>query len=617
MCGITGWIDYSLDLTHRQSIAQAMTDTMACRGPDADGVWLSEHAFLGHRRLAVIDIEGGTQPMITTLTPDRKLILVFSGEVYNYKELREELTAKGHRFTTASDTEVVLRAHIEWGTAALDRFNGMYAYALWDTATEELLLARDRMGVKPLYYYPTPDGVLFGSEPKAILAHPDVPRELDIDGLRELMDMLKTPGQAIYRGMKEVKPGHFVTVDKHGLTDHLYWAIESHPHEDSQQTTVSHVRELLEDIVSRQLNADVPLCSLLSGGLDSSAITAIAARQLASTGNGRINTFSVDFNNGGREFVPDPLRDKPDSPFVLDFIDHVAVEHANIELNSDELGLESTRDAVLDALDLPAMNYGDLWPSLYLLFKAVRAKSTVALSGESADELFGGYAWFHEHQAVYGGTFPWLTKTPGPFYDGTALFTEDFRELLDTENNRKIRYEEALAEVPRLAAESGHNARMREVSYLNLTRFLNTLLDRKDRMSMAVGLEVRVPFCDHRLVDYVFNIPWDMKNFDGREKSILRAATADLLPQSILQRVKAPYPSTQESNYEALLIRKLGALVAKPDEAPIFGFLDPERVARRIAEPASGVSSQITRIDLETVLWLNKWMKKYEIATLF
>ncbi|WP_216210909.1 asparagine synthase (glutamine-hydrolyzing) [Amycolatopsis aidingensis] len=613
MCGVVGWVDYQRDLSDERETVQAMTETMARRGPDDEGIWLSPRAAIGHRRLSIIDLPGGRQPMTVAENERTLAVLTFSGEIYNYLELRAQLKARGHRFRTQSDTEVLLRSYLEWGAAMVDRLNGMYAFAIWDVRREELLLVRDRMGVKPLYYFPTPDGVIFGSEPKAILAHPMVTPRVDANGLRELLDLVGTPEQAIFKGMYEVRPGHLVRLRREGLTKHCYWKLEAHEHADPLPRTIETVRELLEDIVERQLIADVPLCSLLSGGLDSSVITAIAAKSLAGKGSEAVRSFSVDFLGVAETFVPDPMRPTPDAPFVRELVDHVSADHTEVLLDSDDLTAPEIRKAVLGATDLPPMYFGDTWPSLYLLFRSIREHSTVALSGESADEVFGGYRWFHDPEVLTAETFPWLTSTTGPFLDGTPLLDRGLLTRLDLPAHRLDSYHSAIAETPVAPGETGLEKRMREVSYLNLTRFLPALLDRKDRISMAVGLEVRVPFCDHRLVEYVFNAPWAMKNFDGREKSLLRHATADLLPESIAQRVKSPYPTTADAGYEHNLRDEFAEVVAG-GTAPILPLLDPEGVRQRLGRPRSETSSQIDRIDLETPLWLNAWLETYNVS---
>ncbi|MEV4435697.1 asparagine synthase (glutamine-hydrolyzing) [Streptomyces sp. NPDC049585] len=607
MCGITGWVAFDADLTTRRDVLDTMTATMICRGPDAGGVWIDAHAALGHRRLAVIDIEGGRQPMLLERDGRTLLALTYSGEVYNYRELRAELESHGHAFRTSSDTEVVLHAYLQWGEAFTERLNGMYAFALWDARTEELLLVRDRMGIKPLYYYPTPDGVLFGSEPKAILAHPAVRAVVDAEGLAEALAFTKTPGHAVYKGMYELLPGHTARVRRQGLAVRRYWGLEAREHTDDTDTTVRHVRELLDDIVARQLVADVPLCSLLSGGLDSSAITALAARGLAQAGRGPVRSFSVDFAGHTENFTPDSLRGTPDGPYAHALAEHVRSDHRDIVLDTAALMERANREAVLRARDMPTAGFGDGDVSLYLLFKAIREQSTVALSGESADEVFGGYRWFHDPQSVWADTFPWIAagvadQFSGPGSGGrVALLDKGLLAKLDLPGYQRARYHEALGRVPVLPGESGLQLRMRQISHLHLTHFVQQLLDRKDRMSMAVGLEVRVPFCDHRLVEYVFNTPWEMKTFDGREKSLLRAAVRDVLPDAVADRVKSPYPSTQDPRYAAALRSALQGLGA---DAPVRPLLDSAAVAEALAEGAG----ESFRTATEVVLNLNGWL---------
>ncbi|WP_033214953.1 asparagine synthase (glutamine-hydrolyzing) [Kitasatospora phosalacinea] len=614
MCGITGWYDRDGGLERSHELVRQMTRTMECRGPDEEGMWISGPVALGHRRLSIIDLEGGKQPMVADQDGDRTLAaLTFCGEVYNYRELRTELVAHGHSFRTDSDTEVVLRAYLQWGTDFASRLNGMFAIGIWDARSQELVLVRDRMGVKPLHYYPTPGGVLFGSEPKAILANPQARRTVDRVGLCEALDMVKTPGAAVFSGMHEVIPGEIVRVDANGIHRSRYWTLEAAPHTDTREQSIGHVRELLEDIVARQLISDVPVCTLLSGGLDSSTITALAAQVLEREGRGRVNSFSVDFRGSVDSFEPDAVRGAPDAPFVRDLSAHVGTNHQEILLDSADLSRPEVRAAVLRATDVPPAFWGDMWPSLYLLFRAVRRHSTVALSGESADELFGGYLWFHRPEAVDADTFPWLTSGSARYFGGTSLLDGGLREKLDIPGYRAERYAEALAEVPSLPGESDTDRRMRKVTYLNLTRFVQTLLDRKDRMSMAVGLEVRVPFCDHRLVEYVFNTPWETKTFDGQEKSLLRAAARDLLPASILERKKTPYPATQDPGYEAALRAEMAQVLADPN-APVLPLLDRARLGKVLDRSLSATSLPYSRGGLEMALWLNRWLSAYDVT---
>ncbi|MGW2648077.1 asparagine synthase (glutamine-hydrolyzing) [Streptomyces sp. NPDC001393] len=606
MCGITGWVSFDRDLTAEATTLHAMTETMACRGPDDRGVWAEGPAALGHRRLAIIDLPGGRQPM-SVATPEGTVAMVYSGEAYNFTELRRELTDRGHRFTTDSDTEVVLHGYLEWGDAVAERLNGMYAFAVWDGRHDKLVMIRDRMGIKPFYYHPTSDGVLFGSEPKAILANPLVRPRVTLDGLRELFVLIKTPGHAIWDGMREVEPGTVVTVDRSGLSTRVYWRLETRPHTDDRDTTIATVRSLLDDIVRRQLVADVPRCTLLSGGLDSSAMTAIAARQLGEQGE-KVRSFSVDFVGQTDNFVADELRGTPDTPFVHDVAELARTDHQDIVLDAQSLADPAVREQVIRARDLPA-GFGDMDTSLLLLFRAIREKSTVALSGESADEVFGGYLQFFDEEARRADTFPWLASFQRHFGEDADVLRADFTKSLDLESYVADGYRTAVAGIQRLDGESDFEYRMRRMSHLHLTRFVRALLDRKDRMSMAVGLEVRVPFCDHRLVEYVYNAPWALKSFDGREKSLLREAAADVLPRSVYERVKSPYPSTQDPRYARALQEQAKELLSRPSHQ-VFDLVDRDRL-RQAAEREAPVSTQAARRGLERALDLARWLEIY------
>ncbi|MGW6744027.1 asparagine synthase (glutamine-hydrolyzing) [Streptomyces sp. NPDC055025] len=606
MCGITGWVSFDRVLLDASGTLDAMTETMSCRGPDAGGIWISGPAALGHRRLAIIDLPGGRQPM-TLETPRGTLALVYSGETYNFTELRGELTGRGHRFTTDSDTEVVLHAYLEWGEAMAERLNGMYAFAIWDGRSQKLVMIRDRMGIKPFFYYPIPGGVLFGSEPKAILANPLARARVDLDGLRELFGFVKTPGHAIWDGMREVEPGTVVTVDRNGLRRHVYWSLETRPHTDDRDATVGRVRTLLDDIVRRQLVSDVPRCTLLSGGLDSSAMTALAARQLAETGE-KVRSFAVDFVGRTEHFVADELRPTPDAPFVHDVARASGTDHQDIVLDSSDLADPEVRARVIRARDIP-MGLGDMDTSLYLLFRAIRERSTVALSGESADEVFGGYLQFFDEEARRSDMFPWLVRFEDYIGDDADVLRPEVNKSLDMPGFLRDSYATAVADVERLDGESDFEYRMRKICALHLTRFVRLLLDRKDRTSMAVGLEVRVPYCDHRLVEYVYNAPWSMKSFDGREKSLLREATADLLPKPVYDRVKSPYPSTQDPKYAIALQQQTKELLADPSH-PVFEVLDPDLV-RQAAERETPQITMASRRGLERTLDMALWLDIY------
>jgi len=543
MCGITGWIDWEADLTCQGHILDVMVETLSRRGPDASGTWLSQHAAIGHRRLVVVDPEGGGQPM-TRSRGEKVYAITYNGELYNTLELRHELESLGNNFLTRnSDTEVLLVAYMQWGTACVERFNGIYAFAIWSEADQCLFMARDRLGVKPLFYTQQDSLFIFGSELKALLAHPAVRPVVDVEGLAEvfIMGPSRTPGHGIYRGVAELRPGYCLLYDKNGSHLRRYWSLESRPHPDDPDTTAARVRELFVDTVERQLVSDVPVCTFLSGGLDSSAITAIAAGAFKRDGLGALHTYSVDYVGNERHFRPDHFQPNSDAQWVGRVSDYLGTLHHVVEIDNSELA-DALAPATL-ANDLPGM--ADIDSSLYLFCREIKKEHTVALSGESADEVFGGYPWFHSKDAVRANTFPWIRL----LRERIRFLSPELADRIRPEEYVAQRYREALSEVPRLAGEEPFEARMREMLYLNITRFMQTLLDRKDRMSMGVGLEVRVPFCDHRLVEYVWNIPWAMKSCDNMAKGILRRALSGMLPGDVLTRSKSPYPKTHNPEY--------------------------------------------------------------------
>lgn len=584
MCGITGWIDWNEDLTKQADTIEKMTETLAFRGPDASGTWLSRHCALGHRRLSVIDPANGAQPMVrqTRAADDHDCVIVYNGELYNAPELRQELVRLGYRFRTACDTEVLLQSYVEWGPGCVDRLNGIFAFAIWRTDEQSLFMARDRLGVKPLFYRHSDGRLLFGSEPKAILAHPEVPAEVDAEGLAELFVIgpARTPGHGVWRGFQELRPGYCLTYDRDGLRTTAYWRLVSQPHEDSLEDTARRVGELLADTVERQLVSDVPVCTLLSGGLDSSALTALTVRHYKETDKDQVHTFSVDFVDNEKHFQAHAFQPNADAPWIDRMSQYLSTAHHTVQLDTPDLA-DALIPAVL-AKDLPGMT--DIDASLYLFCKEIKKHATVAISGEAADEIFGGYPWFHRKEALEANTFPWSLSSGLRI----GLLSPEMRQLLRPEEYLADRYAQAVAEVPHLPGEDEDQQRMRRMSYLNATRFMPTLLDRKDRMSMAVGLEVRVPYCDHRLVEYVWNIPWSMKMAGGREKGILRMALEGLLPEDVLYRKKSPYPKTHNPNYLSVMRDRMLERLDDPS-SPLLPLIDVDRI-RTIAattEPGS------------------------------
>ncbi len=580
MCGIAGWIDWQKDLRQEAALLERMAAALAPRGPDDAGLVLQRHAAFGHRRLIVVDPEGGAQPM-TRRYGRRELTIVYNGELYNTEDLRRPLLQKGYQFRGHSDTEVLLAAYAAWGEDCLPRLNGIFAFAIWDRQAEELFLARDRLGVKPLFYALRPDAFLFASELKGLLAHPLVPPELDREGLSEifLMAPARTPGHGVFRGVSELRPGHAMRYGRKGAEVWRYWKLVAHEHPDDVGTTVATVRDLLRDTIERQLVSDVGVSALLSGGLDSSAVAAFASAALKQDGRPPLRTWAVEFADMAAHFRPSDFQTSLDAPWAAKVATYLGTDHRTVTLGAQETA--DALQAAMVARDLPGM--ADVDSSLYLFCRHIKEGSTVALSGESADEVFGGYPWFVRPDALSARTFPWALRQA----DRLALLDQDFVRYLDADAYVERRYQEALDEVPRLAGENPTEARMREILHLNITRFLPTLLDRKDRMSMASGLEVRVPFCDHRLVEYVFNIPWSIKMLKGQRKGVLREALRGVLPDDVVDRPKSPYPSTPDPRF--LQAVRQGALEVLADSrSPLQGLLNKpaiERLARADQDP--------------------------------
>lgn len=577
MCGITGFIQWSGDLTQDSQLLVQMTDSLAQRGPDASGTWISNPCAFGHRRLSVIDPENGAQPMIVHQDDDVYAI-VYNGELYNAAELTKELRQRGYQFRTRCDTEVLLVSYIEWGPDCVDRFNGIFAFAIWDSVRQQVFFARDRVGVKPLFYSHIDETLIFGSEPKALLQHPKVEPVVGPEGLAEIFVIgpARTPGHGVYRNVHELRPGNAMIFNRNGLRTYPYWKLESHVHEDDENTTARKLKEILQDTLERQLISDVPVCTLLSGGLDSSALTALAVDFYQRSGQEQMHTYSVDYVDNDKHFKSHAFQPGADAPWIKRMVEELGTTHHYIEIDTPEL--IDALEASTRARDLPGMT--DVDSSLYLFCQEIKKEATVAVSGEAADEIFGGYPWFHREDMLNSGTFPWAVAPDMR----ASLLSPEIRNWISPLEYLGDKYSEAVNEVPRLYGETGKQAQMRVMSYLNITRFMPTLLDRKDRMSMGVGLEVRVPYCDHRLIQYVWNIPWDIKMTGNREKGILRKSLEGVLPNDVLYRKKSPYPKTHNPNFLAAVKQQLLTILDDPT-SPLLPLIDVAKIREIASSP--------------------------------
>ena len=613
MCGIAGFYNphdhYLKEKEHYESVLQAMAERLRHRGPDDAGRWLSEHGGLSHARLAIIDLAGGHQPMVKSGS-GQTFAIVYNGELYNTDELRQELMAAGCSFQTSSDTEVILAGYMEYGPDFVKRLNGIFAFAIMDTALNRLCLFRDRAGVKPLFYTVRGEELIFSSELKGILAYPGVKAQLDRRGLNEVFSIgpARTYGCGVLKDMEELLPGHYLICTPDGIRQQSYWKLVSRPHEDSYERTIEKTSFLVEDSVRRQMVSDVPICTFLSGGVDSSLVSAICAKELKKQGK-RLTTFSFDFVDNDKFFRANSFQPSQDRPYVDQMVKFLDSDHHYLEC-----GNLTQADRLFDSVlahDLPAM--GDIDSSMLQFCSMVKEHNKVALTGECADEIFGGYPWFHKKECFEAHTFPW-TMDLAP---RKALLDDNFLEYLDMDRYVLDTYERSVAETPVLAEDSPEEARRREIAWLNLRWFMQTLLNRMDRTSMYSGLEARVPFADHRIMEYVWNVPWDMKTRDGLVKNLLRQSGKGLLPDEILFRKKSPYPKTYDTAYEKLLVDRVREMM-DDSHAPVMDFLDRKKLARFLTSPSDYGKPWYGQLMagpqmLAYLLQVNFWLKTYHI----
>ena len=613
MCGIGGFCDFTKDYIENKEYYQAVLEDIhqiqSHRGPDDSGVWLERHVGFSHARLSIIDLSTGHQPILRAID-GHIWAIVYNGELYNTAELRQQLIAAGWAFETQTDTEVILVAYLEYGPEFVTRLNGIFAFAIWDPIKEQLFLYRDRSGIKPLFFSRQHDQLLFASEIKGILACPGMKARLDHQGMNEIFSIgpARTYGCGVFQGIEEVLPGHYLVFTPDELKQICYWKLESHPHEDNYETTVEKTSALVVDAIRRQMVSDVPICTFLSGGVDSSLVSAVCAAELKKKGD-RLNTFSFDFTNNTKYFQANAFQPSEDRPYVEKMVAFLDAEHRFLECSIQDQ-TDCLKDSV-DAHDLPAM--ADVDSSMLYFCSQVKPFNKVTLTGECADEIFGGYPWFHKKECFEAHTFPWTMDLSAR----KVLLKADFLDYLKMEEYVTARYEASVSETPRLAEDSPQEARRREIACLNQKWFMQTLLNRMDRASMFCGLEARVPFADHRIIEYVWNVPWDMKTKDGVVKGLLRECGKNYLPEEILYRRKSPYPKTYDTHYEALLTDKVKQILAD-STSPVLQFLDRNKMEKFLAAPSDYGKPWYGQLmagpQMLAYLWqIDYWMRKYRI----
>lgn len=614
MCGIAGFCNFTQTYTNEpqpwEKILEAMHRRLAHRGNDNHGIYLGEHIGLSHARLSIRDITGGAQPMIRS-RDGRTCAIVYNGEIYNTKELASPLIAAGYQFKTTSDTEVILYSYMHYGADFVSRLNGIFSFAIWDDAADALLLYRDRVGIKPLFYSFSGNTLIFGSEPKALFCYPGFLPQINEDSLREILAIgpARTSGNGVFKDVFEVVPGHYILISKNLRQDKQYWDLSVTEHTDSYRETVDKTGFLVRDAIRRQMVSDVPVCTFLSGGIDSSIVTSAAASYLKEHGE-TLNTFSFDFRENDVYFESNAFQPEQDLPYVKQMLSFFPTNHTYLEC--DEVTLADMLENAVEAKDLPGMT--DVDASLLYFCSLVAKKNKVTLTGECADEIFGGYPWFYRKHLLERKGFPWSADISAR----TVFLDEGLTKRLQLEDYSYARYQESVARAPHLPGETEEEYQRRDIAYLNIKWFMQTLLDRMDRTSMYSGLEARVPFADHRIIEYVFNVPWEMKYRPGEEKSLLRDACSDLLPDSVLHRKKSPYPKTYHPTYEKLLIQRLSAIV-EDSNAPIRPLIDVKRAKefmashKELGKPWFGQLMAGPQL-MAYFIQINHWMNTYHLS---
>ncbi len=607
MCGIAGWIERDADMSMRMKLLNNMSQTLDKRGPDENGIYINKNTALIHRRLVVIDRENGKQPMSVT-HEGKTYTIVYNGELYNTEALREQLRADGFHFRGHSDTEVVLKMYIKYGSRCADKLNGIFAFAVFNSSDRSIFLCRDKIGVKPLFYYEYKGGLIFGSEIKALLASTIVKPKIDEQGLNEIFFLgpARTPSCGVFKGVHELNPGECAIYKNGILCREQYYRIEAKEHTDSENDTIEKTRSLLTDAIRRQLVSDVPLCFFLSGGLDSSIIVKTASEYYKERKLGKINTYSVEYRDNEKFFKKSRFQPNADYEYISMMADNADTRHREVILDNKAL-VDALYNSV-EARDLPG--YVDVDSSLLLFCKEIKQNYTVALSGECADELFGGYPWYHDKNILFDDCFPWSKSQ-----DVRRFILKD-GILKNGEEYVRQRYLDTINLAPKLKSDSETDRRMREMFFLNFYWFMQCLLERKDRCSMFSGLEVRVPFCDYRLVEYAYNMPWSLKAYGNREKGIVRKAFEDILPKEICWRKKSPYPKTHNPVYFDECVKRVKLILEKKNQlTEILNKKSIERIIENpdaITTPWYGQLMQAPQI-LAYIIELDCWFEKNNV----
>ena len=609
MCGITGFSNFKKNVEIEFDNIIKMNDCLVHRGPDDYGYYKHKHAILGHRRLSIVDPEGGKQPMTRRINHFNYTI-VYNGEIYNTDLIRKDLINKGYNFSTYSDTEVVLISYIHYKEKCLDFLNGIFAFSIFDEKRKSIFIARDHLGVKPIFYSIKNDYLIFASEMKSILKHPIISNKVSKEGIMDLLSLgpSRSLGSGIFKDIHEIPPAHYLYVSENEVILKEYWKLTAKKHESNVLETKEELIYLLENIIKSQMVSDRDLFGFLSGGIDSSLICSILSNELKKQ-NKRLDTFTVDYVDYDKDFISNEFEVTKDKDFVKIVNDKIKSNNRIITINNEDLFYYL--DKSLDASDIPSM--ADIDTSLYLFCKGVKQYGTVGLSGECADEIFGGYPWYLNERDLALDTFPWSR-----FLDLRKKLFNDSIKNLDFESYVKNKFDETLKNISYLDSDSEFDISIRKMTLLNIKWFMVTLLNRKDRMSMANSLEIRVPFADKDLVEYAYNIPSKIKFINGREKGILREVSRKYLSNTVVDRKKSPYPKTQSLVYRDLVCEELKKILENKSN-PIFELIDKKSVTELVESKGASYTKpwfgQLMRGPqlIAYLIQLNMWLKRYNV----
>ncbi|HAQ63873.1 MAG TPA: asparagine synthase (glutamine-hydrolyzing) [Ruminococcaceae bacterium] len=606
MSAIAGEISFTSSLNKRLEEFEEMKKSLLHRGKDIQVSYINSNAAIIQNSNEATELPVGPLPYCVT-ADEKKYIIALDGMLFNKKQTIEILRNRGCVLNSYSDYEIILKGYLTLGENILSVINGVYAFVIWDNANKRLFFARDRLGVKPFFYSNINSNFIFASEIKGLLESTEIKAEIDFNSIMEiiLIGPGRTLGCGVFKNIEELKPAYCGTFSQDGLKIHKYWSVKAQEHIDSFEETVEKVNFLVTDSITQQAQSYVPICTMLSGGLDSSIITAVTSRILNEKGKS-LKTFSVTYTDNDKYFKENRFQPESDSKYIEIMKNKMDIENEIIEIKTEDL-IKANYDAV-DLRDLPGM--ADVDSALLLFCNEIGKQFSVTLSGECSDEIFGGYPWYRDPKLNSIQSFPWAHSVDYR----KSLIIDDILGDFNAEDYVYQKYISTVNETPKLFGFDA-DERKKELMKLNLDWFMMTLVDRTDRMCQPASLDVRVPFCDYRIVEYLYNVKWEYKDYKGYEKGLLREAFKDYLPEEVLWRKKSPFPKTHNPLYLELVRKELSELL-EDEAAPIFKFIKKEKLEDLLSQeiPQNFYGQLMTTPQtIAYMLQINYWLNKYII----